>query len=77
MNSSAIHNSLSGGVPPFELCRIVSKRIRAQHKRGDHIQDLMGAAFKSLSQAPLAPTPYPIPKTANFAPNHTSETAPN
>ena len=55
MRASVIQEKIQGGLPPFALCRIVSKQIRAQHKRGDQMKDLISAAFKSLSHPPLQP----------------------
>jgi hypothetical protein len=50
MRSGQIQDAINYGVAPFALCRIVSSHIRTSHKRGDHIQDSIGAVFHSLPQ---------------------------
>ena len=48
MRAGLIQQAIHNGVAPFALCRIVSSHIRLSHKRGDHIQDSIGAVFHSL-----------------------------
>ena len=60
MRASVIQEQINGGLSPFALCRVVSKHIRAQHKRGDRIGDLIDAAFQSLSHSSLSPSPYTL-----------------
>ena len=50
MRLGQIQHAINYGVAPFALCRIVSTHIRTSHKRGDHIQDSIGAVFHSLPQ---------------------------
>jgi hypothetical protein len=50
MRSGQIQDAINYGVAPFALCRIVSSHIRTSHKRGDHIQDSIGAVFHLLPQ---------------------------
>lgn len=55
MRSGQIQHAINHGVAPFALCRIVSCHIRTSHKRGDHIQDSIGAVFHSLPQRTAMP----------------------
>ena len=50
MRLGQIQHAINYGVAPFALCRIVSTHIRTSHRRGDHIQDSIGAVFHSLPQ---------------------------
>jgi hypothetical protein len=50
MRLGQIQNAIDRGVTPFELCRLVSTKIRTTHKHGDHIQDSIGAVFSKLGQ---------------------------
>lgn len=76
MRDVGIQNAIEHGVPPFALCRIVSKHIRARHKRGDSIQDLMDAAFKSLSQPSFPVIRYTLAPGAECKSDHVSKINP-
>jgi hypothetical protein len=55
MRLGQIQDAIHHGVAPFALCRIVASHIRTSHKRGDHIQDSIGAVFHSLPQRTATP----------------------
>ena len=61
MRLGQIQHAINYGVAPFALCRIVSTHIRTSHKRGDHIQDSIGAVFHSLPQRAETPRRKSVP----------------
>jgi hypothetical protein len=50
MYSGQIQHVIADGIPPFALCRIISRNLRASHKRGEPVQDAIAAVLHSLSQ---------------------------
>ncbi len=48
MRSEQIHHALAQGHSRFQICQLVSKRIKIAHKSGTRFEDSIGSVLSSL-----------------------------
>jgi hypothetical protein len=51
MRSEQVHHALAQGYNRFEICRLVSKGVRATHKPGARFEDSIGDVLEHLTPA--------------------------
>ena len=63
MRSGQIHTAIAQGFTPFEICRIVSRRVRIKHQHGTRMQDSIGEALRLLPQECTKEGLYTAPRS--------------